>query len=129
VNFGEFLWSLVVIFFMVLFFMVFFMVIMDLFRDHAMNGWAKAAWIFFLILFPPITLLVYVIVRGPGMAKRQAEDAQKVQDAQQAYVDSMVQKAGGGKTPTEQIADAKQLLDSGAITQQEFDALKAKALA
>ena len=122
-NFGEFLWSLLVIFFMVMYFMILFSVVIDLFRNKHMNGWVKALWILFLIFIPLLSLLIYVIVYGRSMATRQQEAVQEAQAEQAAYI-----KQVAGTSAAEQIAQAQQLLNSGAITQQEFDSLKAKAL-
>ncbi len=119
------LWTLVYIFFMIIFFMIFFMVIMDLFSDHTLGGGAKAVWIIFLILFPPITVLVYLIARGKSMGERRQKQMVAAQEAQKAYIQSAV----GSVSPADQIASAKALLDAGTITQAEFDSLKAKALA
>jgi ABC-type transport system involved in multi-copper enzyme maturation permease subunit len=119
------LWTLVYIFFMILFFMIWFMVIMDLFSDHTLNGWGKALWIVFLIIFPPITVLVYLIARGNSMSERRQKQMVAAQEAQKAYIQSAV----GTVSPADQIASAKALLDAGTITQAEFDALKTKALA
>ena len=119
------LWTLVYIFFMIIFFMIFFMVIMDLFSDHTLGGGAKAVWIIFLILFPPITVLVYLIARGKSMGERRQKQMEAAQQAQKAYIQSAV----GSVSPADQIASAKALLDAGTITQAEFDALKTKALA
>jgi predicted PurR-regulated permease PerM len=123
VEFGQFLWSLLVIFFMIMYFMILFSVVIDLFRNHQMGGFAKALWIIFLIFIPLISLLVYVIVYGKSMATRQQ---QAVTEAQQEQADYIKQVAG--TSPAEQIAQAQQLLNSGAISQDEFDKLKAKAL-
>ncbi|MFZ8910756.1 MAG: SHOCT domain-containing protein [Candidatus Nanopelagicales bacterium] len=122
-EFGQFLWSLLVIFFMIMYFMILFSVVIDLFRNHQMGGFAKALWIIFLIFIPLISLLVYVIVYGKSMATRQQ---QAVTEAQQEQADYIKQVAG--TSPAEQIAQAQQLLNSGAISQDEFDKLKAKAL-
>lgn len=125
-NLVDFLWTLLVIFFMVMYFMILFQVVVDLFRNDQMSGWIKALWIILLILIPFLSLLVYVIVYHKGMAERQMKEVKQYQAAQDAYIKSV---AGSGKSATEQIADAQQLLSSGAITQAEFDQLKAKALA
>ena len=122
-EFGEVLWSLLIIFFMVMYFMILFSVVIDLFRNHQMNGFVKAIWILALIFIPLISLLVYVIVYGRGMATRQQEAVVEAQKEQAAYI-----KQVAGTSPTEQIAQAQQLLQSGAISQQEFDSIKAKAL-
>jgi len=124
-GFGEFLWSLLIIFFMIMFFIIFFMVVVDLFSDKTMSGVAKAVWIIFLLLFPPITVLVYLIARGNSMSERRHAQAAAAEEAQKAYIQSAV----GSVSPADQIASAKALLDAGTITQDEFDTLKAKALA
>lgn len=122
-EFGEFLWSLLVIFFMIMYFMILFSVVIDLFRNHQMGGFAKALWIIFLIFIPLISLLVYVIVYGKSMAQRQQAAVVEAQQEQDAYI-----KQVAGTSPAEQIAQAQGLLNSGAISQEEFDKLKAKAL-
>ncbi len=122
-EFGEFLWSLLVIFFMIMYFMILFSVVIDLFRNHQMGGFAKALWIIFLIFIPLISLLIYVIVYGKSMAQRQQAAVVEAQQEQDAYI-----KQVAGTSPAEQIAQAQQLLNSGAISQDEFDKLKAKAL-
>ncbi|MEK9898543.1 MAG: SHOCT domain-containing protein [Actinomycetota bacterium] len=124
-GFGQVLWSLLIIFFMVMFFMVFFMVVMDLFADKGLGGGKKAVWIIFLLIFPPITVLVYLIARGNSMAERRQAQMQAADEAQKAYI----QNAVGSVSPADQIASAKALLDAGTISQEEFDQLKAKALA
>ena len=83
-------------------------------------------YLIFLIFFTPITALIYLIVKGRGMAERNMKAAQRMQEQQAEYIRSV---SGGGADPAEQIAKAKGLLDSGAITQAEFDSIKAKALA
>ena len=122
-QFGEFLWSLLLIFFMIRYFMILFSVVIDLFRNHQMGGFAKALWIIFLIFIPLISLLIYVIVYGKSMAERQQSAVVQAQQDQDAYI-----KQVAGTSPAEQIAQAQQLLNSGAISQDEFDKLKTKAL-
>ena len=124
IGLGEVLWSLIVIFFMVVYWMIFFSIIFDLFRDHTMGGVSKALWIIFLIFLPLISMLVYVIVRGDSMAQRSMKQAAN----QQAQFDSYVRETAQA-SPADQITKAKGLLDSGAITAEEFESLKAKALA
>ena len=126
-EFGQFLYSLIIIFFMIVYFMMLFNIIFDIFRDHEMNGFVKAIWLIFLLFIPLISMLVYVIARGPGMAKRNQAAAIEAQKAQLAYAKQLVNQSGS--TTVDQIADAQKLLDSGAITQAEFDQIKAKALA
>jgi ABC-type multidrug transport system fused ATPase/permease subunit len=105
--------------------MVLFSILGDLFRDSSVNGWVKAIWIIFLIFVPFLTALIYLIARGNGMTKRSMEQAAEMRKAQDEYIR---QAAGSGST-VDDIAKAKALLDSGTISQAEFDALKAKALA
>jgi uncharacterized membrane protein len=119
---GEALWTVFVIFFLVIFLMILFSIFGDLFRDHEMGGGAKALWVLALILFTPLTALIYLIVRGGGMAKR-AQAAQA--EAQQQFDDYVKQTAGGSAA---EIAKAKELLDAGTISQEEFDSIKSKAL-
>ena len=126
-EFGQFLYSLIIIFFMIVYFMMLFNIIFDIFRDHEMNGFVKAIWLIFLLFIPLLSMLVYVIARGPGMAKRNQAAAIEAQKAQLAYAKQLVNQSGS--TTVDQIADAQKLLDSGAITQAEFDQIKAKALA
>lgn len=126
-SFGDVIWSIIVIFFMVVYFMMLFSVLADLFRSHDLGGWAKALWVIALLIFPFLSLLIYLIVRGGGMTERALaaqKDAQKQFDS---YVQS-VSASSGGQSPSEQIAHAKQLLDDGTISQDEFEALKARAL-
>ncbi len=122
-TFLTFLWSLIVIFFMVIFFILLFQVLGDLFRRHDASGWKKTFWVIFLIVFPFLGLFVYYITNGNGMAERSAQSAQRAEEEFGTYV-RQVSSEGAA----DQIAKAKQLLDSNAITQEEFEALKAKAL-
>lgn len=106
--------------------MVWIRILFDLFTDSTLSGWGKAGWAIFLILLPLIGSLVYLIARGKSMGERQLAAAQDAQAAQEKYIQQVAAKSA---TPAEQIAQAKGLLDSGAISQEEFDNLKAKALA
>lgn len=125
VNLGEILWTTLVIFFMVMYFMILFSILGDLFRDKDTSGWAKAAWVIGLIFMPFLIALIYLIARGNGMAERNLK-AQA--NAQQQFNEYVKDVAGSSGSPADQIAQAKQLLDSGAIDQAEYDSLKAKAL-
>jgi predicted PurR-regulated permease PerM len=122
-GFTTFLWSLIVIFFMVVYFMMLFSVIVDIFRRHDASGGKKALWLLFILFAPLLGLLMYLIVNGHGIAERQVKDAQQ----SQAQLDDHIKAVAGGSA--EQIAKAKELLDAGTITQAEFDQMKAKALA
>ena len=127
-DFLEATWDIIWFFFwtfaFIAYLMVLFSIIGDIFRDHTLNGWAKAAWMLFLVFVPFLTALVYLIARGKGMAERQMRAAQQNQAATEQYVRSV---AGSGSS-AEEITKAKALLDSGTITADEYAALKAKAL-
>lgn len=112
-------------FFFIAYLMVIFQVIVDIFRDQGINGLVKTVWLVALFVAPPITALVYIIVRGKSMGEREHEAAAASRAATADYVRSV---AGSGD-PAESIAKAKALLDSGTISSAEFDRLKAKALA
>lgn len=122
------MWDLFWWFFWIYAFMAYlftlFAVIRDLFRDQALNGWLKAVWILLLVFVPFITVLVYLIARGRGMAERGAQEQMAAQDATNDYIRDVA-----GNSAVDQIHKAKSLLDAGTINQQEYEALKAKALA
>ena len=122
-SFWDFIWYTLVIFAFVAYLMLLFMILTDLFRDRKLSGWWKAVWVIFLFIFPWLTALVYLIARGRGMTERTIDAQQTAKADTDAYIQSVA-----GKSPADQIADAKALLDSGTITQAEFDSLKAKAL-
>lgn len=124
-GFWDFFWLLIWSFFLVCYLMVLFQIITDLFRDKDLSGWWKALWIIFLIIFPFLAALIYLIARGRGMAERQAGAAQSAQVATDQYIQAVANRSN----PAEQIASAKTLLDNGTISQDEFDKIKQKALA
>ena len=105
---------------------IFITIIIDIFRDPSLNGWGKALWVLFLVFLPFLAAFIYLIARGRGMTERKVAEAREAQAAQNSYIREV---AGGSSSPTAEIESAKKLLDSGAITQAEFDSLKAKALA
>lgn len=123
-DFWGVLWTLFSIFIFVAYLMVLFSIFADIFRDRGLAGGYKALWIIFLLVVPVIAALVYLIARGRGMAERQNES---IRESQKAASEWVQQNAATG--PAGEIAAAKSLLDSGAISQEEFDALKKKALA
>lgn len=123
-TFGQLFLTTLWIFLLFAFLLVLFHIFGDLFRDHSMSGWVKAIWIVFLILFPPITCLVYLIARGKGMQQREQQAVEQIQQAQEQYI----QDVAGRTAPAEQIAKAQQLKDQGVIDEAEFQKLKAKAL-
>ena len=124
---GTVLWSLLTIFFMVIYFMILFSIFGDLFRSKDLGGLAKALWVLAIFVFFFIAPFVYLIVRGSGMGERAMEAQADAQRQVQDYAQQVVTQTGGGAA-ADQIAKAKDLLDSGTITQAELDALKAKAL-
>ena len=115
---GEFLWSLLAVFFMVIYFMAMLQVIVDLFRRQDASGWKKAGWIVFLLVVPLFGLVIYMVTNSEGMAQR-AMGAQAA--ARAATADP--------SAPIDEIRRAHDLLDSGAITSTEYARLKEKALA
>ncbi|MFF2050365.1 SHOCT domain-containing protein [Leifsonia sp. NPDC058194] len=122
-TFWDFLWLIFWSFAFVAYLFVLFGILADLFRDRQLNGWWKAVWIIFLVFVPWLTALVYLIARGRGMAERNAERRQTV-----AEDDDYGLQPVASASPASDIARAKELLDQGVISANEFDALKAKAL-
>ncbi len=124
-TFGDVLWSMLIFFLWVMWFWLLFTVWADIFRRHDESGWTKAAWLVFTIIIPFLGVFIYLIVENKGINERNLERMQ----AQRTQMDSYIrQTAGGGDDATAQIASAKSLLDSGAITQEEFEQIKKKAL-
>jgi hypothetical protein len=121
--FMDVLWSMIIFFFWVIWIWIVVTVLLDIFRRHDIGGWAKAAWVVFVVILPWLGVLIYLIAQHDGMRERSVKQAQ----AQQQAFDEYVREAAGGSAA--EIAKAKELLDTGAITQAEFDAIKAKALA
>jgi hypothetical protein len=124
-TFGQAMWTMFVFFMWILWFWLLFTVFGDLFRRHDIGGWGKAGWTIFVILLPFLGVFVYLIAEGRAMGERNVQQAQAAQSQMDAYVRNVASQGNA----SEQIAQGKQLLDSGAITQAEFDQLKAKALA
>jgi Short C-terminal domain/Phospholipase_D-nuclease N-terminal len=120
--FMDVLWSMIIFFFWVIWIWIVITVLMDVFRRHDIGGFAKALWVIFVVILPWLGVLIYLIVEHDGMRERSVKQAQ----AQKAAFDDYVREAAGGSA--DEIARAKALLDEGTITQEEFDALKAKAL-
>lgn len=126
-GFSSFFWLLVWAFVFACYLIVLFQIISDLFRDRDLSGWWKALWIVFLITAPFLSALIYVVARGRGMAERRQEalvgGRRREEDV---YVPPPIMSI---PNPAEQIESAQKLLDSGAISQAEFEQLKQKALA
>lgn len=123
-SFWDVVWFICISFAFMAYLMVLFSIIGDLFRDRDLGGFAKAAWMVALIFLPFLSALIYLIARGGGMAERQAESVERMRKQQDAYI----REVAGNATPADQIAQAKAMLDSGTITEAEYQSLKAKAL-
>jgi hypothetical protein len=123
-NFWDIVWLMLSTFVFVAYLFVLFQIVIDLFRDHEVGGGSKALWIIGLIFLPVMTALLYILVRGRGMAERQKAAIQRAKSDTDSYIREVA-----GKSPADQIADAKKLLDAGTINADEFARLKAKALA
>jgi hypothetical protein len=106
--------------------MIWFRCLFDMFSDHTLSGWGKAGWALVLIFIPWLGAFIYLIARSKSMRDRQVAAAADQRAAQEKYIQSVAAKTAN---PAEVIADAKNLLDTGAISQAEFDTMKAKALA
>ena len=119
------LWDMLIFFAWVIFIWIAITVLIDVFRRHDISGWSKALWVVFVVLIPWIGVLVYLIVNHDGMAERRAKE----NEAAQGQFDDYVRRAAGTGGAASEIEKAKQLLENGTITQEEFDAIKAKALA
>ena len=125
-SFWDFFWFILSFFLLMAYLMVLFQILGDLFRDKDTSGWVKAVWIFFLIFLPILTSLIYLIATRPGDDRAQHRRC-PVRPARPGGLHPA--GLGRGASPADQIAQAKGLLDSGAISAEEFEALKAKALA
>jgi hypothetical protein len=123
-NFWDVLWLIASAFFFMAYLIVLFQVVIDLFRDAELGGGSKVLWLVGLLFLPILTALLYILVRGGGMAERQRAALQRAKTDTDAYIREVA-----GKSPADHIADAKALLDAGAINPEEFARLKAKALA
>jgi hypothetical protein len=123
--FLDVLWTMILFFFWVAWIWILVGIITDLFRRHDTSGWTKALWVIFLIFLPFLGVLVYLIANNRGMTERSAQRAQASQEEFAKYMQSVASTGGAAG----EIEKAKALLDSGAINQTEFEALKAKALA
>ena len=125
--FLDLLWTMIIFFLWILWFWLLFTVFADIFRRHDLSGWGKAAWLIFTILLPYLGVFIYLITQNVGMTERNLERARAHRAQFDDYVRETAGTGGGGAAA--EIERAKSLLDSGAITQNEFDAIKQKALA
>ena len=120
---AEFLWTCLAIFFMVIYFMMLFQVIVDVFRRHDASGGKKAGWLILLLIVPFFSLLIYMVMNSEGMAQRQ-QDLMEARGYRPSGGGN-----GSGPGPAAEIASAKALLDSGAISQEEYQSIKSRVLA
>ena len=123
--FLDVLWTMLIFFLWVMWFWLLIVIIGDVFRRRDIGGGKKTIWLIFILFVPFIGVLAYVLANSDGMAERNMERAR----SQRAQMDDYVRETAGSGGAAAEIDKAKQLLDSGAITQAEFDAIKAKALA
>ena len=123
--FLDVLWTMLIFFLWVMWFWLLIVIIGDVFRRHDIGGGKKTIWLIFILFVPFIGVLAYVLANSDGMAERNMERAR----SQRAQMDDYVRETAGSGGAAAEIDKAKQLLDSGAITQAEFDAIKTKALA
>ena len=123
-DLGDALLTVLSIFFLVIFIWILIAVLTDLFRDHEISGWAKAAWAFFLIVFPYLTVFIYLIARGQGMRERAVREQAEAQKEAEAYV-----RRVAGSSPVDELHKLNELREKGAISQEEFDQMKTKLVA
>ncbi|MDJ0791291.1 MAG: SHOCT domain-containing protein [Acidimicrobiia bacterium] len=121
---GELLLAIFWFFLLVIWIYLLITIFVDIFRSDDLSGWAKALWILFIIILPLLGVLVYVIARGEGMQERRAQDAADAQKAQDDYI----REVAGSDSSADELAKLADLRDRGVITQDEFDAQKAKIL-
>ncbi len=123
-NFWDLVWLIFSSFIFISYLIILFQIVVDLFRDPDLGGGSRAIWIIGLIFLPVFTAIIYVLSRGRSMSERQRASVQKARSETENYIREVA-----GKSPADQIATAKSLLDAGTITQEEYAKLKAKALA
>ncbi|MFF5922257.1 SHOCT domain-containing protein [Streptomyces flavochromogenes] len=123
-------WTMLWFFLWIMWLFLLFKVIGDIFRDHSLNGWAKAGWLIFCIVLPYLGVLIYVIARGKGMGERDVKRAKESEAAFQDYIRKTAgPQEGGGGGAAHELARLAELKDKGAITPEEFEKAKAKVLA
>lgn len=124
ISFGEILLVALEIFFFVIWIWILITILTDLFRDHELSGWAKAAWVLFLVFIPFLTALIYLIARGEGMRDRTV----KAQADAKKHFDEYVREQAHAASPADELHKLAELKDKGALSQEEFDQAKAKLL-
>jgi hypothetical protein len=125
IDFGEALLVAFEVFFFVIWIWILITILTDLFRDHALSGWAKAAWVLFLVFIPFITALIYLIARGGGMRER----ALKAQAEAKEHMDTYIREQAHAGSPADELHKLQELKEKGALSDAEFDQAKAKLLA
>ena len=125
ISFGEILLVALEIFFFVIWIWILITILSDLFRDHELSGWGKAAWVLFLVFIPFLTALIYLIARGEGMRDRTI----KAQADAKKHFDEYVREQAHSISPAEELHKLAELKDRGALSPEEFDRAKAKLLA
>jgi type VI protein secretion system component VasK len=126
IGLGELLWSLFVIYLMVMYFVIVISIVMDIFRSEDLSGVKKAIWAVLLLIFPFITAVAYLIIRGRSMTERRVADAVRAKADTDDYIRTVAAAGGGVATELEK---AKTLLDSGAISADEYATIKSRLLA
>jgi hypothetical protein len=124
VGLAELTWTVVWLLFLFMFIWVFVALVSDLFRDHELSGVAKAIWLLALVIFPFLGSLVYIIVRGRGMAERSAAQQRAARAEFDSYIRTTAASTGSGSI--DDLARLSQLRSSGTITDTEFETLKAR---
>ena len=124
IDFGEALLVAFEVFFFVIWIWILITILTDLFRDHALSGWAKAAWVLFLVFIPFITALIYLIARGSGMRER----ALKAQAEAKEHMDTYIREQAHVGSPADELHKLQELKEKGALSEAEFDKAKAKLL-
>jgi hypothetical protein len=125
ISFGEILLVALEIFFFVIWIWILITILSDLFRDHELSGWGKAAWVLFLVFIPFLTALIYLIARGEGMRDRTI----KAQADAKKHFDEYVREQAHASSPADELHKLAELKDKGALSAEEFDRAKAKLLA
>jgi hypothetical protein len=128
VTFGQVLLTVLEVFLFAAWLMILFVIISDLFRDHSISGWGKAAWVIFLIFVPFLAALVYLIARGDGMRERSLAQQQEAQKQLDTYI-RQTASTGGGDSAADQLTKLAKLHDDKKLSDEEFERAKAKIVA
>jgi uncharacterized membrane protein YcjF (UPF0283 family) len=127
VGLSDLIWTSLWVFFLIMVIWVFIAIVTDLFRDHELTGWAKAVWVVALIVFPAVASIVYLVVRGRGMAQREAAQRQAVRAEMDDYIRTTAATAPGAG-PVDDLSRLADLRASGAITEAEFEVIKSRVV-